>query len=199
MHTHVHAHMHAQEQEHIHTHSRSLNNLCQRRCSNVNMSSKCGMNGKFIKGKFAKGKFLKVREEYPVFRTVTSLAYSIKHHLNLSRNHPGMLQLMCEGCAYKYPPLSIAMYSFIQWRRRNLPTLSQCTQDSNPYSLSRESEALPLSHCAKTTEFIAQLNPFLSYLVASVTLTYPASGFRQGPHINWWQVYPGYPNKGPGE
>ena len=65
-----------------------------------------------------------------------------------------MLQLMREGGSYTHPPLSIARYSFIQ-----LSELEQCrvtklaqgfntaAQDSNPGSLSRESEALPLSHC----------------------------------------------------
>ena len=66
-----------------------------------------------------------------------------------------MLQLMHEGCSYTYPPLSIARHTFIQ-----LSELEQCrvkkpaqgfntaAQDSNPGPLSRESEALPLSHCA---------------------------------------------------
>ena len=66
-----------------------------------------------------------------------------------------MLQLMCEGCSYTYPPLSIARYTFIQ-----LSEMEQCrvkklamgfnttAQDLNPGSRSRESEALPLSHCA---------------------------------------------------
>ena len=66
-----------------------------------------------------------------------------------------MLQLMREGCSYTCPPLSIVRYSFIQ-----LSELEQCrvkklaqgfntaAQDSNPGSLRRESEALPLSHCA---------------------------------------------------
>ena len=66
-----------------------------------------------------------------------------------------MLQLMREGCSYTYSPLSIARYSFIQ-----LSELEQCrvkklaqdfntaAQDSNPGSRSRESETLPLSHCA---------------------------------------------------
>ena len=65
-----------------------------------------------------------------------------------------MLQLMREGWLYTYAPLSIARYSFIQ-----LSELEQCkvkklaqdlntaAQDSNPGSRSRESEALPLSHC----------------------------------------------------
>ena len=66
-----------------------------------------------------------------------------------------MLQLMREGSSYTYPPVSIASYSFIQ-----LSELEQCrvkkpaqdfntaAQDLNPGSRSRESEALPLSHCA---------------------------------------------------
>ena len=53
-----------------------------------------------------------------------------------------------------YPPQSVAKYSFIQ-----LSELEQCrvnklaqgfntaAQDLNPSSRSRESEALPLSHC----------------------------------------------------
>ena len=65
-----------------------------------------------------------------------------------------MLQLMHKGCSYTYPPLSTARYSFIQ-----LSELEQCrvkklaqsfntvAQDSNPGSLSQESEALPLSLC----------------------------------------------------
>ena len=73
-----------------------------------------------------------------------------------------MLQLMREGWSYTYPPLSIARYSCIQ-----LSELEQCrvkklaqefntaAQDSIPGSLSRESEALPLSHCALHTENIS--------------------------------------------
>ena len=66
-----------------------------------------------------------------------------------------MLQLMCKGCLYTYPPLSIARCPFIQ-----LSELEQCrvkklaqgfntaAQDLNPGLLSREFEALPRSHCA---------------------------------------------------
>ena len=73
---------------------------------------------------------------------------SIKHHLNFSGN---ILQLMRDGCSYTYPPLSIARHSLI-----HLSELEQCrvnklaqgfntaSQDSNPDSFSRESEALPL-------------------------------------------------------
>ena len=71
-----------------------------------------------------------------------------------------MLQLMREGCSYTYPPLSIARYSFTQ-----LSELKQCrviqlvqgfntaAQDSSPGALSRESEALPLSHCINTNRY----------------------------------------------
>ena len=71
-----------------------------------------------------------------------------------------MLQLMREGWSYTYPPLSIARYSFIQ-----LSGLEQCrmkklaqgfntaAQDSNPGPLSRESDALPLSHGAQDIMF----------------------------------------------
>ena len=65
------------------------------------------------------------------------------------------LQLMREGGSYTYPPLSIARYSFIQLSEKEqcrVKKLAQCfntaAQDSNPGSRSRESEALPLSHCA---------------------------------------------------
>ena len=50
-----------------------------------------------------------------------------------------MLQLMREGCSYTYPPLSIVNNSFIQ-----LSELEQASQESNPGSRSRESEALHL-------------------------------------------------------
>ena len=58
-----------------------------------------------------------------------------------------MLQLMCEGCSYTYPPMSIVRYSFIQ-----LSELEQCrvkkAQVSKLGSRSRECKALPLSYCA---------------------------------------------------
>ena len=66
-----------------------------------------------------------------------------------------MLKLIREDRSYTYPPLSVARYSFIR-----LSELEQCrvnklaqgfntaAQVSNPGSRSRESEALPLSHCA---------------------------------------------------
>ena len=101
--------------------------------------------------------------QYPVLRTVqsdlhftslTDLFTQTPSRLLLEASSQ-MLQLMREGCSYTYPPLSIARYSFIQ-----LSALEQCrvkklaqdlntaAQDSYPGSRSRESEALPLSHCA---------------------------------------------------
>ena len=101
--------------------------------------------------------------QYPVLRTVQS-ALHFTSLTDLFTKTPSrllwetsshMLQLMHEGCSYTYPPLSIARYSFIQ-----LSELEQCrvtklaqgfntaAQDSNPGSHSRESETLPLSHCA---------------------------------------------------
>ena len=101
--------------------------------------------------------------QYPVPRTVQS-ALHFTSLTDLFTQSPSrllweasshMLQLMREGCSYTYTPLSIVRYSFIQ-----LSELEQCrvtklaqgfttaAQDSNPGSRSRESEALPLSHCA---------------------------------------------------
>ena len=39
---------------------------------------------------------------------------SIKYYLNFPGKHPATLQLMREGTSYKYPPLYVARYSFIQ-------------------------------------------------------------------------------------
>ena len=72
----------------------------------------------------AKGRVKKVNvssyiEKYPVPRIsqsvfeFTSLADLFNHHLNFSGKHSAMLQLMGEGCSYKYQPLSIAKYSFM--------------------------------------------------------------------------------------
>ena len=100
--------------------------------------------------------------QYPVFRTVHS-ALHFTSLTDLFTKTPSrllweasshMLQLMREGCSYTYPPLSIARYSFIQLselEQCRVKKLAQCfntaAQDSNPGSRSRESEALPLSHC----------------------------------------------------
>ena len=70
-----------------------------------------------------------------------------------------VLQLKREGCSYTYPPLSIARYSFIQLselEQGRMKKLAQgfnnAAQNSNPDHLGRESEALPLSHCALPTK-----------------------------------------------
>ena len=101
--------------------------------------------------------------QYPVLRTVQS-ALHFTSQTDMFTQTPfrllweassHVLQLMREGCSYTYPPLSIVRHSFMQ-----LSELEQCrvkklaqgfntaSQDSNPGSRSRESEALPLSHCA---------------------------------------------------
>ena len=101
--------------------------------------------------------------QYPVLGTVQS-ALHFTSLTDLFTQTPSrllweasshMLQLMRKGCSYTYPPLSVARYSFKQ-----LSELEQCrvkklaqgfntvAQDSNHGSRSRESEALPLSHCA---------------------------------------------------
>ena len=70
-----------------------------------------------------------------------------------------MLQLMREDCSYTYPPLSRARYSFTQLselEQRTVKKLAKrfntAAQDSNLGPISRESEALPLSHCASIME-----------------------------------------------
>ena len=63
---------------------------------------------------------------------------------------------MHEGCLYKYPPLSIARYSFIQlseleqYRVKKLAKgFNNAAQDLNQGSLNGESKAVPLRHCAQ--------------------------------------------------
>ena len=102
--------------------------------------------------------------QYPVLRTVQS-ALHFTSLTDLFTQTPSrllweassyMLQLMREGCSYTYPPLSIVRYSFIQLSELELCRVTNIAQgfethrnqDSNPGSRSRESEALPLSHCA---------------------------------------------------
>ena len=105
--------------------------------------------------------------QYPVLRTIQSVLH-FTSLTDLFTQTPSrllweasshMLQLMCEGCSYTYPPLSIARYSFIQLseleqgRVKKLARgFNTATQDSNTGSRSRESEALPLSHCALLPE-----------------------------------------------
>ena len=96
-----------------------------------------------------------------------------------------MLQLMHGGCSYIYPPLSIARYSFIQLNeleRYRVKKLAQCfkiaAQDSNPGPLSRESEAVILSHCALQSYLIQFVYTFFSLLFCpSATHT-----------LQWWQI-----------
>ena len=104
--------------------------------------------------------------QYPVLRTAQS-ALHFTSLTDLFTQTPSqllweasshMLQLMHEDGLYTYPPLSIASYSFIQ-----LSELEQCRMkklaqgfntaayNSNLDSSSRESEALPLSHCTLQT------------------------------------------------
>ena len=92
---------------------------------------------------------------YPVLGTVQSALLFTSLTDLLWEASSQMLQLMRAGCSYTYQPRSIARYSFIQ-----VSELEQCkmkkpaqgfntaAQDSNPGSHSRQSEALPLSHCA---------------------------------------------------
>ena len=67
--------------------------------------------------------------QYPVLRTVQSALHFISL-TDLFTQTPSqllweasshMLQLMCEGCSYTHPPLTITRYSFIQ-----LSELEQC-------------------------------------------------------------------------
>ena len=126
--------------------------------------------------------------QYPVLRTVQS-ALHFTSLTDLFTQTPSqllweasshMLQLMRECCSYTYPPLSIARYSFIQ-----LSELEQCrvkklahgfntaAQDSNPGSRSRESKALPLSHCALRC-------------VLTSTIVYPPPPWRKEVSISCW-------------
>jgi len=117
----------------------------------------------FLTFKKAKVKASSYIAQYPVLSTVQS-ALHFTSLTDLFTQTPSrliweasshMLQLMHKGCLYTCPPLSTARYSFIQ-----LSKLEQCrmkklaqgfntaAQDWNPGFRSRESEALPLSHCA---------------------------------------------------
>ena len=99
---------------------------------------------------------------YPVLRSVQS-ALHFTSPTDLFTQTPSrllweasshMLQLMREGCSYTYPQLSIARYSFIQLSeleqcrvKKTAQSFNTAAQDLNPGSCSRESKALPLSHC----------------------------------------------------
>ena len=70
------------------------------------------------------------------WRTIYSSTCSIAHHLNICEKHSAMLQLM-HIFVQKYPPLSIASYSFIQlsdWSNVELktsPSFDTVAQDLN--------------------------------------------------------------------
>ena len=103
------------------------------------------------------------KAQYPVLRTVQSALHftSLTDRFTQTSSRllweasSHMLQLMREVCSYTYLPLSIVKYLFIQpseLEQCRVKKLAQCVntaaQDSDPGSRSRESEALPLSHCA---------------------------------------------------
>ena len=57
--------------------------------------------------------------QYPVLRTACPKRFTLyfhdRHHLNFSVKHPATVtRLVGVGRSYKYPPLPIARYSFIQ-------------------------------------------------------------------------------------
>ena len=100
--------------------------------------------------------------QYPVLRTVQSVLH-FTSLTDLFTQTPSrllweasshMLQLMREGYSYTYPSLSIARYLFIQLSELEQCRLKKLAQGFNTSArirtrvLSRESEALPLSHCA---------------------------------------------------
>ena len=134
------------------------------RCSSVNsqVRAQSRTGGACSKGK-GKVKVTSYVALYPDLRIAqsalhfTSLTdlFNQTHSQLLWEASCHMLQLICEGCLYTYPPPSIARYPSIQ-----LSELEQCrvkklaqgfntaAQVSNPGSRSQGFEALPLSHCA---------------------------------------------------
>ena len=128
--------------------------------------------------------------QYPVLRTVQS-ALHFTSLTDLFTQTPSqllweasshMLQLIRKGCSYTYPPLSIVRYSFKQLselKQCRMKTLAEgfntAAQDSNVGSRSRESEALPLSHCALHMHLICIYRP-LNYLpTPHIRLLFPNS------------------------
>ena len=117
------------------------------------MVSSCKKVSSYI----AQYSILRIAQSASHFTSLTKLFNQTQSQL-LWKASSHMLQLMREVCLYTYPPLSIARYSVIQ-----LSELEQCrvkklaqgfntaAQNSNPGLPSRESEALPLSHCALLT------------------------------------------------
>ena len=105
-----------------------------------------------------KSKVISYIAQYPVLRTAQS-ALHFTSLADLFTQTPSqllweasshMLQLMCEGCSYTNPPLSLARYLFIQ-----LSELEQCrvkklaqgfntaAQDSNPGPLVESPKLYP--------------------------------------------------------
>ena len=76
---------------------------------------------------------------------------SIKDYLNFSGKHPATMQLMREGCSYTvYSQLLVhtSVFPGALYSETTCPRFNTAAHDSNPGSISRESDALPLSHCA---------------------------------------------------
>ena len=74
---------------------------------------------------------------------------SFQHQLNMSGKNSATLQLLRIGYSLKYPLPSIARYSVIQLSELEqggvdeiVQSLKQQQDDSNPYSLDRESDVL---------------------------------------------------------
>ena len=131
--------------------------------------------------------------QYPVLTTIQS-AVHFTSLTDLFTQTPSwllweafshMLQLMHEGGSYTYPPLSIARYSFIQlseWEQCRMKKLAKgfntAAQDSNLGSRSRESEALPLTHCTPrkvlwgSPELLEPIRPPLPGKSGVLTLRY---------------------------
>ena len=128
--------------------------------------------------------FQEGKTHVPYFLNPSSNTASMTHLFNQTPSQllweasSHMLQLMYKGYLYTYPPLSIARYSFTQLSE--LEKIAQgfniSAQDSNPGSLSRQSEALPLSHCA--------LHVSLAHYVHSSCLKYQFKNWtNQGSYI----------------
>ena len=129
----------------------------------INLSLHMNVRTLFLQQSFCKTLVSSYIAQYPVLGTVQSTLH-FTSLTDLFTQTPSwllleasshMLQLMREGCSYTYPPLSIVRYSFTQlseleqYRVKKLAQgFNTAAQDSNPDSRSRESESLPLSHCA---------------------------------------------------
>ena len=127
-------------------------------CMLIQCLVKCAIKKLKVSSYIAQYKILGIARSVLQFTSLTDLFHQTLSQL-LWETSSHMLQLMCEGCSYTYPALSIARYSFIQ-----LSELEQCrvkavaqgfntaAHDSNLSALSQESGALPLSHCTLVQE-----------------------------------------------